>query len=204
MLLLGIVMKYDLIEESELLRLSMEEEDTKAFDELFKRTERKLYLSMLAKSGNPELAGDISQQAFIKSWKNIKKFKCKSSFYTWIYRIAHNLLIDHYRKSKRKKEISFEEKMEIDPFFESRTSMDESTAFDRMNNDELMTQVDMALEKLSDQHKETFVLYEIERLSYKEIAETMNCSLGTVMSRLFYARRQAKRNLAHILELDKL
>ena len=73
-----------------------------------------------------------------------------------------------------------------------------------MNNDELMTQVDMALEKLSDQHKETFVLYEIERLSYKEIAETMNCSLGTVMSRLFYARRQAKRNLAHILELDKL
>jgi RNA polymerase sigma-70 factor (ECF subfamily) len=203
-LVLGIVIKYHSLEEPELLRLSMEDEDTESFDELVKRTERKLHLSMLAKSGNPELAGEICQQAFIKSWKNIKKFKCKSSFYTWIYRISHNLLIDHYRKVKRKKEQSFEERMESDPFFETKTPLIEKTAYDNLNNEELMKQVDMALEKLSEPHKTTFVLYEIERLSYKEIAKEMRCSLGTVMSRLFYARRQARKSLSKILELDKL
>jgi RNA polymerase sigma-70 factor (ECF subfamily) len=202
--MISLSMEYSKLEERELLALSIEAEDTESFDELIKRTTRKLYLSLLAKCGNPELADEITQQAFVKSWKNIKKFKCQSSFYTWIYRISHNLLIDHYRKVKRKKELSFEERMESDPKFESKVRVTERTAFDDLNNRELMKQVEMALDKLSDTHKNTFVLYEIERLSYKEIAEEMNCSLGTVMSRLFYARRQARKYLTTILELDKV
>ena len=104
-------MNYSEVKEAELISLSRQG-DNSAFDQLIKDNKQKVYLSVLSKKKNPDLAEEITQKAIIKAWKNIDKFQGKSTFYTWVYRISHNLIIDEYRKEQRRKEVSLDERME--------------------------------------------------------------------------------------------
>lgn len=192
-------MDYNEAEESELVSLS-QQGDTLAFDQLVKLNKNKIYLSILGKKSNPEVAEEITQRALIKAWKNICKFQARSTFYTWVYRISHNLIIDDYRKAKRRKEISLDQKLEeIGNSFERQLGGVEPKGLVNLQNKELGKMIVEAMEKLSPPHKKTLILYEVENLSYKEIAREMHCSSGTVMSRLFYARRQTRKHLNYIL-----
>ena len=195
-------MDYSQIKEAELISLS-QEGDNSAFDQLIKDNKNKIYLSILAKKRNPDLAEEIAQKAIIKAWKNIEKFQGKSSFYTWVYRISHNLIIDDYRKEQRRKEVSLEERLEEwGSSFEKKLEGVEPQGFNNLANEELGIKINGAIDQLSPPHKKTLILYEVENMSYKEIAEIMHCSSGTVMSRLFYARRQLRKTLNHSLALD--
>ena len=104
-------MSYKEVEEGELISLS-QQGDSSAFDELVNRNRNKIYLSILAKKSDPEAAEEITQRALIKAWKGIARFQGKSTFYTWVYRISHNLMIDDYRKQKRRKEVSYEQRVD--------------------------------------------------------------------------------------------
>ena len=112
-------------------------------------------------------------------------------------------MIDDYRKQKRRKEVSYEQRVD-DLGNAGLKSMGvvEPSGLLNLQNEELGGSINEAINKLSPPHKKTLILYEIDNLSYKEIAEEMNCSSGTVMSRLFYARRQARKHLNYILALD--
>tara|TARA_Y100000004_G_scaffold195481_1_gene262597 strand:- start:30 stop:626 length:597 start_codon:yes stop_codon:yes gene_type:complete len=195
-------MDYSQIKEAELISLS-QQGDNSAFDQLIKDNKQKVYLSVLSKKKNPDLAEEITQKALIKAWKNIEKFQGKSSFYTWVYRISHNLIIDEYRKEQRRKEVSLDERMEEwGSSFEKKLEGVEPQGFENLANEELGETISEAIDKLSPPHKKTLILYEVENLSYKEIAKIMHCSSGTVMSRLFYARRQLRKFLNYSLPLD--
>ena len=195
-------MDYSKVKEAELISLS-QQGDNSAFDQLIKDNKQKVYLSVLSKKKNPDLAEEITQKAIIKAWKNIDKFQGKSSFYTWVYRISHNLIIDEYRKEQRRKEVSLDERMEeLGGSFEKKLEGVEPQGFENLANEELGETISEAIDKLSPPHKKTLILYEVENLSYKEIAEIMHCSSGTVMSRLFYARRQLRKFLNYSLALD--
>ncbi|MAF25379.1 RNA polymerase subunit sigma-24 [bacterium] len=192
-------MDYKKFEEPKLISLS-QQGDSLAFDELVNKNKNKIYLSILTKKSDPEIAEEITQRALIKAWKNIGKFQGKSSFYTWVYRISHNLIIDDYRKAKRRKEISLDQKLEeLGHAFEKQLGGITPKGLTNLENAELRDKIHGAIDRLSPPHKKTLILYEIENLSYKEIAEEMHCSSGTVMSRLFYARRQARKHLNYIL-----
>jgi len=195
-------MDYSKTKEAELISLS-QQGDNSAFDQLIKDNKNKIYLSVLSKKKNPDLAEEITQKAIIKAWKNIDKFQGKSSFYTWVYRISHNLIIDEYRKEQRRKEVSLEQRLEEwGSSFEKKMEGIQPQGFNNLANKELGLTINKAINKLSPPHKKTLILYEVENMSYKEIAEIMHCSSGTVMSRLFYARRQLRKTLNHSLPLD--
>jgi RNA polymerase sigma-70 factor (ECF subfamily) len=148
-------------------------------------------------TGNHENANDLTQEAFIKGYKNIHKFKGDSSFYTWIYRVAVNHTINflkrhrgpHYQVSLNDPDSTIEN----DPDFIAATSGDGPTRAVALN--ELQEALNEALQKLSEPHRMVVTLYDIEGLSHGEIAKIMKCSEGTVRSRLFYARQQLQKLL---------
>lgn len=138
-------------------------------------------------------AWDLSQEVFIKAWHALPRFEAKARFSTWLYRIAHNVVYDWTRKRKLESvgELNDEifERERIDAC--SCTTPSGGAAPDAlMAHGELRVKIGNALAKLSSEHREVVLLKDVQGLSYKEIAEVMACSLGTVMSRLFYARQK--------------
>ena len=150
------------------------------------------------------MAQDVVQDAFIKAHKNIVRFEGKSSFYTWLYRIVMNLCIDHTRKKARQKQVSTADNEALidvagqkgSPLMPKLLGQDPARAIQRK---EIREHVDIALQKLSDKHRAVIVMREVEGLSYAEIAETLNCSKGTVMSRLFHARKNMQETLLALM-----
>jgi RNA polymerase sigma-70 factor (ECF subfamily) len=138
-------------------------------------------------------AWDLSQEVFIKAWRALPRFEAKAKFSTWLYRIAHNAVYDWVRKRKIQSagELNDEifERERIDSASFTTPSGGESPD-DSMSHGELRVKIQIALGKLSSEHREVVVLKDVQGLSYKEIAEVMSCTLGTVMSRLFYARQK--------------
>ena len=138
-------------------------------------------------------AWDISQEVFIKAWHALPKFEAKARFSTWLYRIAHNAVYDWSRKRKIESagELNDEifERERIDSASFTTPSGGESPA-DSMAYGEFRVKILAALGKLSPEHREVVLLKDVQGLSYKEIAEAMSSTLGTVMSRLFYARQK--------------
>jgi len=185
--------------EDELVQLA-QGGDTKAFEQLFITYKEKVYNSILGKSRSEDVATEVTQQAFIKAWTKINQFKRNSSFYTWVYRIAHNLFIDEYRKKIRKSEVTLDAATWQQAPEEDRISG--QTGYTNLKSKEIMSQINEAIDTLSENHKKVLILYEIENLNYREIAKQLNCSIGTVMSRLFYARKKCRKRLSKILSLD--
>lgn len=164
--------------------------DMAAFEELVARHRDKIYARAYTMMRNEEEAIDLSQEAWVKAWQRLVQFQGDSSFATWMTRIVINLCLDQIRKNKRQRAESIDQLDEELGGVERQMPVVTPNPTEGLERSELRERIDAALEKLSYEHRTVLVLHEFEDLEYKEIAKRMKCSIGTVMSRLFYARRK--------------
>lgn len=174
--------------------------DAGAFEELVARHRDKMYARAYSIVRNEEEALDLSQEAWIKAWQRLGQFEGESSFTTWLTRITINLCLDHLRRTQR---------FRVEPLPESA---DEPEAWERLlppvwvnpterlETQELRRRIDDAMGHLTEAHRVVLVLHEFEGMEYRQIAETLGISIGTVMSRLFYARRRLAALLSDLGE----
>ena len=167
-----------------------------AFEELVARHREKIYARAFSMMRNEEEAIDLSQEAWVKAWQRLKQFQGEASFVTWMTRIVINLCLDQLRKQKRLRAESIEQMDEESGGVERHMPVVIPNPTERLERGELRQRIDRALGQLSYEHRTALILHEFEDLEYKEIAKRMGCSIGTVMSRLFYARRKMAGLLA--------
>lgn len=178
--------------------------DRNAFRTLFVRYHRRAYALALGVVHNADEAMDVVQEAFLKAHKHLASFEGNASFYTWLYRIVMNVAIDHLRRQNRVSTVDYDDAVahleEHAPAGEELLLpqlMDGNPAKE-LGRRELREKIEEALGRLSPNHRAVLVMREIDGLSYEEMAKVMKCSKGTIMSRLFHARRYMRK---HILEL---
>jgi RNA polymerase sigma-70 factor (ECF subfamily) len=164
--------------------------DMVAFEELVARHRDKIYARAFSMLRNEEEATDLSQEAWVKAWQRLIQFQGDASFVTWMTRICINLCLDQLRRQKRVRTDSIEQMEEEVGGVERQMPIITPNPTERLERGELRNRIDKALAQLSYEHRTVLVLHEFEELEYKEIAKRMECSIGTVMSRLFYARRK--------------
>ena len=172
--------------------------DTGAFEELVARHRDRIYARAYSMMRNEEDAIDLSQAAWVKGWQRLKQFQGESSFSTWLTRIVINLCLDEMRKQKRRRAESIEQMDEEFGGVDRQMPAVTWNPTERLEQEELRRRIDRALGQLSNEHRSVLILHEFEEMAYKEIAVTMGCSIGTVMSRLFYARRKLAALLADV------
>jgi RNA polymerase sigma-70 factor (ECF subfamily) len=189
--------QYSSAEDAALVR-EAQRGDTGAFEELVARHRDKLYARALSMMRNEEEAIDLSQEAWVKGWQRLTQFQGESSFSTWMTRIVINLCLDELRKQKRRRAESIEEMDEESGGVERQMPVVTINPTERLERGELRQRIDRGLGQLSYEHRTVLVLHEFEEMEYKEIAKAMDCSIGTVMSRLFYARRKLAALLADL------
>jgi RNA polymerase sigma-70 factor (ECF subfamily) len=177
------------------------EGDLGAYDELVRRYQERIYSTVYHMTANHEDANDLAQEAFIKAFQALKSFKGGSSFYTWVYRIAVNKTINFLKQRKNKAHMSLDDldfNAEHDPDLVALIS--EKTPRREINLAELHEKLNEAMLKLSEPHRLVVTLHDVQGLSHEEIAEIMECNIGTVRSRLFYARQQLQAYLSDYLK----
>jgi RNA polymerase sigma-70 factor (ECF subfamily) len=188
------------VDEDELVRDARQGNLT-AYDELVKRYQERIYATLYHMTSNHEDANDLAQESFIKAFQALKSFKGGSSFYTWLYRIAVNKTINFLKQRKNRTHISLNNidfNAEHDPDLIALIS--EQTPRRAAGLTELQEKLNEALMKLSESHRLVVVMHDVQGLSHEEIAEAMDCNVGTVRSRLFYARQQLQGFLADYLK----
>jgi RNA polymerase sigma-70 factor, ECF subfamily len=188
---------YSSAEDTALVRQA-QQGDTGAFEELVFRHRDKIYARAYSMMRNEEQAIDISQEAWVKGWQRLNQFQGESSFTTWMTRITINLCLDQLRKLKRQRAESIEELDEESGGVERQMPAITINPTERLERGELRQRIDQAMNQLSYEHRTVLVLHEFEEMEYKEVAKAMDCSIGTVMSRLFYARRKLAALLADL------
>jgi len=164
--------------------------DMGTFEELVARHRDKIYARAFSMMRNEDEALDLSQEAWVKGWQRLVQFQGDSSFVTWMTRIVINLCLDQIRKQKRQRAESIEVLEEESGGVERYMPVSTPNPSAGLERTELRRRIDRALSQLSEEHRTVLVLHEFEELEYKQIAKRMGCSIGTVMSRLFYARRR--------------
>ncbi len=188
---------YSSAEDTALVR-EAQQGDTGAFEELVFRHRDKIFARAFSMMRNEEEAIDLSQEAWVKGWQRLVQFQGESSFTTWMTRIVINLCLDQLRKQKRRRAESIEEMDEESGGVERQMPVVTVNPTERLERGELRQRIDQAMKQLSHEHRTVLVLHEFEEMEYKEIAKTMECSIGTVMSRLFYARHKLASLLADL------
>jgi len=171
--------------------------DLEAYDDLVRRYQERIYATVYHMTSNHEDANDLAQEAFIKAFHALKTFKGGSSFYTWIYRIAVNKTINFLKQRKHKPQMSLDDldfNAEHDPDLVALIS--EKTPRRDVGLAELQEKLNEALQRLSEPHRLVVTLHDVQGLSHEEIAKIMGCNIGTVRSRLFYARQQLQAYLS--------
>jgi RNA polymerase sigma-70 factor (ECF subfamily) len=176
--------------------------DTSAFNELVTRYRNRAYAMIYNMVRNEQDAWDLAQDGFLKAWKSIAKFRGQSSFYTWLYRILMNVTIDSFRRKQIEGGTEFDDQVRMQNIAPGAATAPKSEMqpAERMSDKEIRQRIDEAIAKLSPEHRTAIVMREIDGLEYTEIAEQMGCSLGTVMSRLFYARKKLQAMLKDVYE----
>ena len=175
--------------------------DVAAFDDLVIKYRERIYSVIYNLTSNKEDSFDLSQEAFIKAFQSIARFKGKSSFFTWLYRISVNTTLSFLKKNRHRRFLSYENIAEetgssdVLEALAAKTSTEKPTLIK-----ELQHKLNDALQTLSVKHRTVIVLFEIDNLSHHEIAEIMNCSVGTVRSRLHYAKKQLQSELQDLLD----
>jgi RNA polymerase sigma factor (sigma-70 family) len=188
------------VAEMDLVR-SARRGDLKAYDELIRRYQERIYATIYHMTSNHEDANDLAQDSFIKAYQALKSFKGGSSFYTWLYRIAVNKTINFLKQRKNRTHMSLNDldfNTENNPDLVALIS-DKTPRRDAGLN-ELQEKLNAALLKLSEPHRLVVVLHDVQGQSHEEIAKVMECNIGTVRSRLFYARQQLQGYLSDYLE----
>ena len=184
--------KQDAAEDAELVRKA-QAGDTHAFDALVRKHRGNIYAMIVNMVKNDADAWDLAQEAFIKAWRALPKFEGKARFSTWLFRISHNVVYDWVRKRKIQGDGEFNDEVLDSSKIEAHapTAPHHSVRPDQaMERGELRAQLEAAIAKLSNEHREVILLREVQGLDYKEIAEVTGNSSGTVMSRLYYARKK--------------
>jgi RNA polymerase sigma-70 factor (ECF subfamily) len=179
--------------------------DGAAFRALFERHHRRVYALAYGMLHNADDALDVVQDAFIKAHRYLGKFEGASSFYTWLYRITMNLCIDHIRRDKRARQVDFDDAIAHDA---TDSPVGEESLVPRLLGSnphkalarrEIRDQIAQALDGLSENHRAVLLMRELEGRSYEEMADVMQCSKGTIMSRLFHARKNMQRRLLELM-----
>ncbi len=176
--------------------------DTAAFNELVIRYRQRAFSMIYQMVRHEDDAWDLLQDGFVKAWKNIHHFRGQSQFFTWLYRILMNVTIDWVRRRQVKGETEFDDAIglhNIEPA-SATTPRGELAPAARLSDKEIRARIDAAIVKLSPEHREAIVLREIEGLEYQEIADRVGIPLGSVMSRLFYARKKLQTLLRDLYE----
>lgn len=171
--------------------------DVAAFDQLTTKYRGRVFGVVYNMTSNREDAADLTQDAFIKAFQSINRFQGQSSFFTWLYRIAINSTLTHLRKNRLRTFFSLEKVDEDDrPSAEVIEALTDNSGAERDSYvRELQEKLNEAMQKLSIKHRTVVTLFEIDGLSHQEIAEVMNCSVGTVRSRLHYAKQLLQSEL---------
>lgn len=187
--------------DDEALLLQFRAGDRTAYRELVRRYQQKVYGIAYGMLHNADDAMDVTQEAFIKVHRHADTFKGSSSFYTWIYRITINACIDHLRRNKRAAAVEFDETigMDEDEAVDIMPSTSDQNPLRNLERKELRGQIEKALATLSPAHRAVILMREVEGLSYQEIADITEISIGTVMSRLFHARRRMQAALLSVM-----
>lgn len=154
--------------------------DREAYREIVDRYKRRAYHIALGIVGDPQDALDVSQSAFIKAYRNIKRFDSGKPFMPWFYRILRNLCLDHVRRSKRRREVPLSEVLIIK---DDTANREEHLALRR------------AIDGLGEEQRQVVILHYFEGLSYKEMASMLGKPMGTIMSTLYHARQKLKAAL---------
>jgi len=178
-----------------------QEGDLSSYDELVRRYQERVYATIYHMTANHEDASDLAQETFIKGYQALQTFKGDSSFYTWLYRIAVNKTINFLKQRKNRAQLSLNDldfNKEKDPDLVALIS--ENTPRREVNLTELQEKLAAALMKLSGVHRLVVTLHDIQGLPHEEIASIMDCNVGTVRSRLFYARQQLQAHLSDYLK----
>ena len=176
--------------------------DTAAFNELVTRYRGKAYAMIYNMVHNEQDAWDLAQDGFLKAWKSIGRFRGQSSFYTWLYRIMMNVAIDSLRRKQVIGETEFDDTVglaNIDPHAMTAPKP-VALPHEKVAGDEIRARIDAAVGRLSPEHRAVILMREIDGLEYQEIADALECSIGTVMSRLFYARKKMQSMLKDVYE----
>jgi RNA polymerase sigma-70 factor (ECF subfamily) len=170
--------------------------DANDFRALVQKNQRRAYAVALGMLHDPDDARDVTQEAFLKVHRNLGTFEGDAQFFTWLYRIVMNLCIDHLRKKRG-------EKVEFDDAMANQEADDSGIAPRRLGFDpakaladkELRERIRASLSKLSPAHRAVLVMREVDGLSYQEMADQVGVSIGTIMSRLFHARKKMQKML---------
>jgi RNA polymerase sigma-70 factor (ECF subfamily) len=174
--------------------------DKEAFRELVERYQRKVTSVAVGMVHNRDDAIEIAQETFVKAFENLDKFKGESSFYTWLYRIVVNRAIDFRRRERRHPTIALEDWAGEGEGYEEILREDRpNDPYEETQSREVGARVAEAINELTPDHKAVILLREVEGLSYEEISRVMQCSKGTVMSRLHYARKKLQKRLKDFL-----
>jgi RNA polymerase sigma factor (sigma-70 family) len=187
------------VDEEELVRRARGG-DLDAYDGLVRRYQERIYATIYHMTSNHEDANDLAQESFIKAFQALKTFKGGSSFYTWLYRIAVNKTINFLKQRKNRNHMSLNDldfNAEHDPDLVALIS--DKTPRRAADLTELQEKLNAAMLKLSEPHRLVVVLHDVQGLSHDEIAKVMDCNIGTVRSRLFYARQQLQGFLSDYL-----
>jgi RNA polymerase sigma-70 factor (ECF subfamily) len=175
--------------------------DLSAFDELVRRYQERIYATIYHMTSNHEDANDLAQETFIKAYQALHSFKGDSSLFTWLYRIAINKTINFLKQRKNRTHMSLNEldfNAEHDP--ELVALISHKTPRRDVNLNELQEKLNEAMQKLSETHRLVVSLHDVQGLSHEEISKIMDCNVGTVRSRLFYARQQLQAYLSDYLK----
>jgi len=175
---------------------SVQAGDVAAFDQLILKYRERVYAMIYNMTSNREDAADLAQDTFIKAFQSINRFQGQSSFFTWLYRIAVNSALTHIRRNKLRSFFSFDKIHEDTSVAAVINQLTDKKDVEReVFVHELQERLNEALLKLSIPHRTVVTLFEIDGLSHEEIAEIMDCSVGTVRSRLHYAKQLLQAEL---------
>ena len=183
------------------LVLKAQQGDVHAFDVLVERYHGKIYGLTYNMTSNREDAEDLTQEVFVKAFQALPRFKGKSSFYTWLYRIAVNKTINYRKKRNRKRALSldqFDQEIKTDEVYHDLTS--KGSPLRNLSLTELQKKMNEALQSLSEKHRTVVVLHDMQGIPHEEIAKMVGASVGTIRSRLFYARRQMQAELSEFVK----
>jgi RNA polymerase sigma-70 factor (ECF subfamily) len=165
---------------------------TKEFDVLVKDNMKRAYFSALGFLGSPDAAMDVSQEAFIRAYHNFNKYDEKRNFFTWYYKILRNLCLNFIRDTKNRKEEFF---LDSRKYEDSRSNPEQN-----LEEKEELEMLHVAINQLETEDREIIFLREFEGYSYEEISEMLILPAGTVMSRLFYARKKLAEKMKRLME----
>lgn len=168
--------------------------EERAFDELVNKYQKRIYYLAYSLTSNHADALDLSQEAFIKVYRSIHRFRGRSSFYTWLYRITVNICLNHLKKEAKRKEVPLDERIEV-------AQVDWwSNPKKALENKELQEGLTKAIDSLPPRQKTVFTLRHLEGLSHKEIASILGCSIGNVKANLFQALQKLRERLKGYVE----